>query len=148
MDGVEVLRRIREAHGALPVVAISASALEHSRRHYLASGFDAFVDKPFRVERIYECIAELLGVQYEYAEPVREDAVAAEHFAGLVLPAELRARICRAAEMHNVTEVKLCLGQMRVLGARESQLAARLGDLVQRFDLSGALAILEETVDG
>ncbi|MFH1572270.1 MAG: LamG-like jellyroll fold domain-containing protein, partial [Gemmatimonadota bacterium] len=44
---------------------------------------------------------------------------AAESFAGMALPAALRSRLREAAQMHNVTEVKLCLEQLQGLGERE-----------------------------
>ena len=50
--------------------------------------------------------------------------------------------------MQNVTEVKLCLAQLRSLGTEETQLAAHLSGLVQRFDLGSVLEVLEKTVDG
>ena len=49
--------------------------------------------------------------------------------------------------MRNVTEVKRCLEQVQGLGARESDLAAHLGELVQRFDLDSVLKVLEGTAD-
>ena len=49
--------------------------------------------------------------------------------------------------MHNVTEVKRCLEEMRRLGEREAQLADRLDGAVRRFDLSPLIEALEATVD-
>ena len=148
MDGVETLHRLRQEHGPLPVAAISASVMAHEKQYYLRSGFDAFLDKPFRLEALYACLEQLLGVQYEYTQPEATVAPEAANYDGLRLPAALRQQLCQAAKMHNVTHVKLGLEQMRKLGARESALAAHLGDLVQRFDLPSVLNLLEKTTDG
>ena len=148
MDGVEVLRRLRQVYGALPVVAISASVMEHQKEYYLSVGFDAFVDKPFRMEALYACLEEVLGVEYEYVPPETAAAPAVVDFDGMRLPAVVRQQLQEAAQMHNVTKVKRCLEQVRSLGEREDILAAHLDELVQRFDMEAILEVLERTADG
>ena len=147
MDGVEALRRIRQEYEALPIVAISASVMQHEQQSYLTSGFDAFLDKPFRLEDLYACLEQILDVNYEYAQPNAPPAPEPADFARLRLPAALRAQLHQAAEMHNVTEVKNCLDQVQALGAEEAHLAAHLGELVQRYDLESVLKILEKIDD-
>jgi len=77
LDGLEVTRRIRaeeKATGAArtPIIALSASALDHERGDMFAAGCDDFVAKPFRDSTIFAKLREHIGVQYEYAsdEPV------------------------------------------------------------------------------
>ena len=69
MDGMETTRRLWAQWGreAMRVVAISASVLGHQRQDYLDFGFDAFIEKPFRVDQLYTCLAQQLEVEYEYA---------------------------------------------------------------------------------
>ena len=66
---------------------------------------------------------------------------------GLALPSALRSRLRQAAQMHNVTEVKRCLQEMRRLGEREARLAQVLTGAVQRFDLTPLIEALEATED-
>ena len=146
MDGVEALRRLRAEHGALPIAAISASVMQHQRQEFLQVGFDAFLEKPFRLEDLYACLEQVLGVQYETTSS--SAAAPAVDFAGMPLPAALRAELRRAAEMHNVTALEGGLAQLAGLGAREGQLADCLGALVESLDLNGVLKTLEGTVDG
>ena len=150
MDGLEALRRLRLQPGPrLQPVAVSASVLAHEQQRYLQSGFDGFLDKPFRLEHLYACLEEVLGVDYEYAEPEAALAPAPEpvDFEGLRLPALLRSRLLQAAEMRNVTAVKSCLDELQGLGAEASALATHLGELVQRFDLAAVVRVLESTTD-
>ena len=70
-----------------------------------------------------------------------------ESFDGLVLPAALRARLRQAAQMQNLTEVKLCLEQLGKLGEREARLATTLTQSVRLFDLGPVLRAVEGTVD-
>ena len=65
LDGVEVLRRIRtDARTAsLPVVAVTAQAMDGDRERFLRAGFDGYLPKPVDV-------AELLGVVGRYCAKV------------------------------------------------------------------------------
>ena len=66
IDGLEVTRRIRaEEKGThTPIIALSASALDHERGEILAAGCDDFVAKPFREATIFEKLQQHLGVRY------------------------------------------------------------------------------------
>ena len=71
MDGLEVTRRIRarekaEGRKRVPILALSASALEHERGEILDAGCDDFVPKPYRESTIFTKIREHLGVRYIY----------------------------------------------------------------------------------
>ena len=73
IDGLEVTRRIRaeeKLSGAkpTPIIALSASALDHERSEIFAAGCDDFVAKPFREKTIFTKLQEHLGVQYIYEE--------------------------------------------------------------------------------
>lgn len=68
MDGYEATKRIKTASDSPPVViALTGSAFEEDRIFALSTGCDDFVRKPFRVEVIFEKMAEYLGVKYIYA---------------------------------------------------------------------------------
>ncbi len=55
-DGVEALGRLRadERTAAIPVLALTAQAMEGDRDRFLAAGFDGYISKPVNV-------VELLG---------------------------------------------------------------------------------------
>lgn len=67
IDGAEALRRIRDDHGrpdgvpAVPVVAVTAFAMERDRRLAFSSGFDAYVEKPIDVRGLLQQVADLLS---------------------------------------------------------------------------------------
>jgi signal transduction histidine kinase/CheY-like chemotaxis protein len=55
MDGLDTFRRIRALpppRGQVPVVALTADALDHQRAHFLAQGLDGYLTKPISPERI------------------------------------------------------------------------------------------------
>jgi DNA-binding response OmpR family regulator len=64
LNGFEVLKTLRALVGAdFPVLAITASAMDHDRARILAAGFDAYVAKPVNIR-------ELLATLKNRLEPV------------------------------------------------------------------------------
>jgi two-component system cell cycle response regulator DivK len=51
MNGVEALKALRQdpATAAIPVVALTASAMREDRERFLAAGFDGYLTKPIDV---------------------------------------------------------------------------------------------------
>ena len=72
MDGVEATRRIRQSPGGeqVKIVAVTASVFADQRQDLFAAGMDDFVNKPYRFEELYNCLARQLGVRYSYADVV------------------------------------------------------------------------------
>ena len=62
-DGVEALGRLRadERTAAIPVLALTAQAMEGDRDRFLAAGFDGYVSKPVN-------IVELLGTVRQHCD--------------------------------------------------------------------------------
>jgi CheY-like chemotaxis protein len=144
LGGVETLQRLQQEGGAASprVVAVTASVLEHERGHYLEAGFDAFLGKPLRREQICACLAELLGVEFEYRAPTAEHA--APTGAPVVLPAPLLARLREAIAEQNATLLQEYLDELEGLGEREQNLAAPLRALLRDYDMDAMLEILGE----
>jgi two-component system cell cycle response regulator DivK len=63
IDGVETLRRLRadERFSSVPVLALTAQAMEGDRERFLAAGFDGYLSKPVN-------IAELVATVKRYCE--------------------------------------------------------------------------------
>ena len=145
LDGMEAMRQLRqdERWKGVKVAAISASVLDHERQEFLSSGFDAFIDKPFRFERICSCLAELLGVEFEYEEEEREERESVD-WSHLSLPSDLHDHLREAAELYSVTEMEDYLREVEELGEEHRQLATYLRDLKQEHDMEGILKALGE----
>ncbi|MGE5571151.1 MAG: response regulator [Rhodospirillales bacterium] len=62
MDGFAVLRALREdpRFGTLPVVAVTAHAMQGSEEIALRAGFTAYITKPIRPAEVRRRVAEIL----------------------------------------------------------------------------------------
>ena len=62
MNGIEALRHLRAdpATRAIPVMAVTASAMTHDRAKIMAAGFDGYQSKPISVKPFLAAVRELL----------------------------------------------------------------------------------------
>jgi len=141
MDGFEATQRIlKEYRDDRPkLVVVSASALVHEQQRYVEAGFDDFVAKPVQARRVYECLARLLHVEYEY----EETEVPQTAFETMVLPVSLLSRLKRVATFGEVTELEESLDEVSQMGEQGRVLAQRLRALSRNFDMEGILELLE-----
>ena len=143
VDGYQATRRIRTLPGgeAVKIVALTASAFEEQRPRILGAGCDDVVHKPFRIERLFDIMAEQLGVRYRYREreerapPAEADGVALAD-----LPRELREGLREAARSLSDEEFAAALVPVR---ERDPELAEGLDRLAREFRFDRILGLLE-----
>lgn len=73
MDGVETTRRIRNTPSAyrdVPIVALTAHALESEKEHLLASGLDDYLSKPVTGEQLLDTILKWTDVEVTSGEQI------------------------------------------------------------------------------
>ena len=63
IDGIEALRRLRadESTRAIPVLAVTASAMDRDRRQIMAAGFDGYQAKPLNVKEFVAAVERLVA---------------------------------------------------------------------------------------
>jgi two-component system cell cycle response regulator DivK len=63
IDGIEALRRLRadEATRGIPVIAVTASAMDHDRQKIMAAGFDGYQAKPLNVKAFVAAVEAMLA---------------------------------------------------------------------------------------
>jgi flagellar motor switch protein FliG len=149
MDGMEAMRQINENPGreVIKVVAVSASTLDHERQQYLSEGFVEFIGKPVRVDDIYASLAELLGVEFEFAAAAEAQDDTPVDFAQIDLPADLGVRLRDAAEVANVTELRGLLAEVSECGGEHERLARQLQAHIDDIDMDAVLDVLDELPD-
>jgi CheY-like chemotaxis protein len=62
ISGFDVLAELRSwSCGKLPVVAVTASAMDQDRKMILAAGFDAYVAKPVNIRQLLQTLEQLFA---------------------------------------------------------------------------------------
>ncbi|MFQ6042003.1 MAG: ATP-binding protein, partial [Candidatus Poribacteria bacterium] len=151
MDGVEATKEILAEFGgdsgeksSRPIiVAVSASTLKHEQEKYLSQGFDDFISKPFIARHIYDCLARLLQIEYEYSEVSATQDVTLE-FSAIRLPEELLISLRKAAEINNKTELERRLNEVSQLSEDGRRLAEHLRRYLQEYNMRAILNVLSE----
>ena len=68
MDGLEVTARIRRmdgSRGRIPILAMTAHAMQGDRERFLDAGMDGYVAKPFHNQDLFDTIEEVIGKKAE-----------------------------------------------------------------------------------
>ncbi len=75
LNGLEMLRRVRSLPGynSVPVVAVSASSLEHERTYYLTNGFQEFIGKPYAFDDVFTALKNYLSVSFDEREAATDN---------------------------------------------------------------------------
>jgi len=146
MDGIAALQAIRGRwpERKLICIAITASGLLRQPAYYQAVGFDDFLAKPFRFEKLCERLEKHLAVAFERERtepPIRGETEAFE-VDSCSIPAELHRRLQRAAETNALSEIEAALAELRRLDEPSRRLADRLAELVSSYDMEGIAAVL------
>jgi Signal transduction histidine kinase len=66
MDGVEATGEIRKLGGKykrLPIIALTANAVQGAREMFLSNGFDGFISKPIDIQEMYRILKEWLPLE-------------------------------------------------------------------------------------
>jgi CheY-like chemotaxis protein/anti-sigma regulatory factor (Ser/Thr protein kinase) len=85
MDGLEATRAIRDheakAGGHVPIVAMTAHAMQGDRERCMAAGMDDYIAKPIRSSQLFRTVASIMGVaddvesESESAPPEKTDFI-------------------------------------------------------------------------
>jgi signal transduction histidine kinase/CheY-like chemotaxis protein len=147
LSGIELVRALRASPqtAGLPVIAVTASSLEHERRFYIDSGFQDFVAKPYPFRDIHRMLAEHAGARLR-EEPALATGTRQAQEPTTALPPDaeawphLRALQAAAAEGEpgGVKRALAALGDRAVGAARHRAWE----EAARRYDFQG----LEESV--
>lgn len=146
MDGMEATRQIRRLPGAagIPIVALTAHALEDERLQILDAGFNDFVRKPYRESEILDALRRHLGVRFIYAAPEASPANAERpglNEASLAtIPRPLLDELGQAVEL---LDSERCLKVAGQIGDLDHPLGDQLRSLIDGMNYRMLLDILD-----
>ena len=145
MDGWDTVRQIRNDFptNSPKCIAVSATnAFWSPKEKFLDAGFDSFISKPFRLEAIYECISELLALEFEYDDLDNNEVSRLSiepDITGICLPKTIAFRLKEVVERGLIVDIESILSEMERLGSDSRRLAAYFRTYSQHYDWDGLL---------
>ncbi len=129
MDGLDATRRLRQREAAtgarhVPVIAMTARAMDEDRERCLAAGMDGYLSKPIDQAELFNVLAQYGGPDAGAAvpatdpssiAPVISDPGLVRHVAGLFLataPGQV-ARLIRALELGDAAQARAVAHSLR-----------------------------------
>ncbi len=145
MDGLTAIREIRKSETGkkIPVIVLSALAMEENRKAALEAGADEFLRKPFKEEEICHILARLLAI----ACPEEETAPSCADIASSAGKKPQQHDLSLLTEeQHSAARTAALVGDTEALERIASEVekthaanAARIRQLTEAFDYEGIL---------
>ena len=150
MDGRESISKIIEEFGGdrFKIVTITASAMQHDREQFLKLGSHEVVLKPFRANQVFECLKNLLHVDYIYSETSKKGTEPKGSpdldYSQIHIPKEIHHSLKEAAKRHYVTGIRQSLPSLVESGEQGKTLADNLTLYLKNYDMKKILTILDQ----
>jgi PAS domain S-box-containing protein len=150
MDGREAIAKIVEEFGQerFKIVAITASAMQHDREQFLKLGSHEVLLKPFRVNQVFECLKNLLNIDYIYSEPLPIDTEPqVTHdmdYSQMHIPKAIHHSLKEAAKLHHATGIRQSLPLLIESGKEGKKLADNLNLYLKSYNMKKILSILDQ----
>ncbi|TAK18292.1 MAG: response regulator [Acidobacteria bacterium] len=164
LDGLDATRRIRQREAEsgsprVPIIAMTARAMDEDRESCLAAGMDGYLSKPLDQRALFETLAQLGGaaempvashVNSKDIAPVISDPSLVQHVATLFLstaPGQI-ARLTRALEEGDAQQARSVVHSLRGAAAyfagAETAAATAIENLCKDGNVEGAASWLPQ----
>ncbi len=149
MGGEEAIKLIQKEFGLdrIKIVVITASALDRRREHYLKMGCHEYISKPFRENEVFNCLNELLDVEFVYEEDeiatTASPQVIQPDLTQMSIPQNHYENIKDAAMLYNITNLEKHLKLLEESDGVSLQLTEHLRQLAGTYDMDAVLEVLE-----
>ena len=146
LDGLEATRRLAQdpVTAAIPVIAVTASALGDARATARAAGCADYLSKPIRAQELFGMIRLHLGVHFVGGADLPAGDTPGLDIARRV---DVAARLRAAVAVGDVTEIHALAGSLMRGSPAESALGERINRMGIEFDFAG-LAELGDSLAG
>lgn len=149
MNGLEMLKQLRAnpSYQHTPIVAVSASSLEHERTYYLAQGFQEFIGKPYNFDEIFSALIHHTNAQFEtQRHPDDSENAIQESAIDITVIAPVLQQIQTAAASGDMANCKKMVAELapELLGKERYQ---QLLTAVKQYDLERVEELAHEWLD-
>ena len=146
MNGIETMQRIKlnPAHKKTPIIMVSASTMENEHHKCIDAGANDFIDKPINYHELFNLIANLINIEYQYAG--NENRFAQKTFK--VLTAEELADIEKdwlekLFKLASIGDTEKMLALISTLPDEKTEIKNKMTVYIQEFKIKSLVRILE-----
>ncbi|RUM55443.1 MAG: hypothetical protein DSY85_04900, partial [Marinomonas sp.] len=146
MDGMTLIQRIRQQTelSSLPVIAVTASSLEHEKEAYLKSGFSDFIAKPIHWQPLCDCLTQFVHLVPSIAKtkesPIPSPSnTPAKGAIDEQLQRDLITQFRQACQLGDADDALECLNKLQESDYSSDKLDI-LKRYIERYDFDNALA--------
>jgi signal transduction histidine kinase/DNA-binding NarL/FixJ family response regulator len=146
MRGEAAIKLIQEEFSHIKLVAITASALDQRREHYLNLGCHEYIAKPFKEEEIFNCLNALLDVEFVYDDEIAQGIsiqLKESDFAKMSIPKDFYEKLKDSANLSNITGLEKYMEKLEQNDGTSKQLVEHLRNLTSKYDIDAILKVLE-----
>jgi signal transduction histidine kinase len=149
MDGTEATRIIKSEFSSdqVKVVTITAGVLTHQGKSNAEPDADGFISKPFQVEKLFECIKELLKIEFEYEEQEKSKCPEID-LSKISISENLYESLKNAAELFQLTELEKVTKELKEESPDGKVLAEHIESLYSKYDIKSISKALEKVQHG
>ncbi len=148
LNGYEATQIIRSSEEGMsvPIIIISASAMEDNRKEALNNGASGFLRKPFRENEILEEIRRFTGVNYEYEKTLSSKEK--ENFSGMMTSDDLKSvpdeKLKFLREKVLMGDVKEFVSTLEEIREVASPVMTQMRKLMEHYEYDALLTLLKE----
>ncbi|MAR89254.1 MAG: hypothetical protein CML06_00025 [Pseudomonadales bacterium] len=145
LGGLALLQTLRQRFDAhqLPVVAVTASSLEHERRYYLQQGFQDFIGKPIELYKVNQVLDSLFSLNW-HSEWEQTTAAIPGELEALPAPArDTAAAVLAAARAGDVELIQTTISPWQGQGVLDDW-HQRIQQSLQQYDLEAVVRLIEQ----
>ena len=149
MRGEDAIKLIQKEFGKdrIKIVAITASAFDRRRDHYLEMGCHEYISKPFKEEEVFNCLKVLLDVEFVYEddEVSQEESSTIEELdlSQISIPEDLYEKLKESAKLYNISGLENALEELSQSDGTSTQLQEHLLQLTNKYDMKAIIEVLE-----
>ena len=122
--------------------------MQHEREQFLQLGSHEVILKPFRADAVFECLKNLLHIDYIFLEsPQKEMYSRTSHdmdYSNIHIPRKIHQTLKEAAQLHYVTRLRQSLPELVAIGEDGKKLADNLNLHLRNYDMQKIISILEQ----
>ena len=150
MNGIEAIQEIRKdaSLDKVQIVTLTASVLDHQRKNIMETGCEYFLSKPFRVESIFKCLAELVQAEFVFEEKPIESIKVQENsrpdFSNICLDENLFFKLIESVGKENIIELQAAIKELESIDDNTKCLAEHINTFVEPFDMKSLQNILDD----